>query len=824
MHKNKVIKLPIFVILSMLLLAVFFYNAPLKAEEEQVLRVAYPIQKGLTTKDENGKYEGYSYEYLQEIAQYTGWKYEFVEVDGDINQQLTTLLEMFKKGDIDIFTGLRYSDALAKDYTYASDPNAYAYSVLAVPRDDNNLDQNNLVKKNNVRIAMLEKATMQNGKLETFAQTHGLTYSKVYCTSEAEQMEKIKNKEADALLSIDVSIPSDYRIIAKFSPTPSFIALSNNKKDLVQELNNTIHKINKASPTFMNDLYSKYFDNQMNSLILTNEEREFIKENPTLKVLVHDGFAPIEYVEDGKPAGISVDILEDIAKKTNWKIKYTIAKDETEYQKLLSKHDVILSVPYDYEEANNLNIYLSKAYLESARAMAVYKDNAIHNKELKSAGIVKGEKATNSHVKEFQTLEECLKSVNSKKIDYYLGNAITISYYQNKYNLNDINIVPQKVSQNYKYSFGVNKQTNTIVRDILSKGIYQYNNEELERFIYQNVNVEKEFSIVHYVEEHMGIAFLLVFLISGTIIIFIYQNSRKQLKLKKQIELENQRYKMLADMSGECIFEYSYDKDQFMIPDKCAKMLQIDKIVNSFTQDVMNHKQNFGMLRKRLCDMILIMEDSARELYVIDNHSEGCWYEISCKIVLDQGKPVQVIGKIVNINDKKTEKELLVKRSQLDALTNLYNSITFKNRIETMSLVKNQPVAMFIIDLDFFKQVNDIYGHYVGDQVLIDTAKTLLRVFGEDGIIARIGGDEFAVYIHDASAPNKLEALCARFLEEIGTIYIMQDKEMKLTASIGGIITTKKEIFKELYQQADEVMYQVKKSGKSNFKLTLLDE
>lgn len=52
---------------------------------EQVIRVGYPIQKGLTEVDASGQYSGYTYDYLEEIAQYTGWDYEFVQVPGDIN-------------------------------------------------------------------------------------------------------------------------------------------------------------------------------------------------------------------------------------------------------------------------------------------------------------------------------------------------------------------------------------------------------------------------------------------------------------------------------------------------------------------------------------------------------------------------------------------------------------------------------------------------------------------------------------------------------------------------------------------------------------------
>lgn len=82
--------------------------------ERQVIRVAYPVQWGLTQYDEKGGFSGYSYEFLQEISQYTGWEFEFIVINtGDINQDLTTACELVARGDADFIGGMVYSDQLA---------------------------------------------------------------------------------------------------------------------------------------------------------------------------------------------------------------------------------------------------------------------------------------------------------------------------------------------------------------------------------------------------------------------------------------------------------------------------------------------------------------------------------------------------------------------------------------------------------------------------------------------------------------------------------------------------------------------------------------
>ena len=86
------------------------------AGKARTVRVAYPIQEGLTEVDEKGRYSGYTYEYLQEIAQYTGWNYEFVQVPGTIDQRLPELLKMTRTGEVDLMGEILYTKAVS--YTH----------------------------------------------------------------------------------------------------------------------------------------------------------------------------------------------------------------------------------------------------------------------------------------------------------------------------------------------------------------------------------------------------------------------------------------------------------------------------------------------------------------------------------------------------------------------------------------------------------------------------------------------------------------------------------------------------------------------------------
>ncbi len=110
----KKLLLLIIVITSIFTSYIFSFSINAIANDNRTIRIAYPIQKGLTEIDEQGNYYGYTYEYLLEIAQYTGWNYEFVQVPGDINESITKLMKMLENGEIDIMGGTLYNESLQK--------------------------------------------------------------------------------------------------------------------------------------------------------------------------------------------------------------------------------------------------------------------------------------------------------------------------------------------------------------------------------------------------------------------------------------------------------------------------------------------------------------------------------------------------------------------------------------------------------------------------------------------------------------------------------------------------------------------------------------
>ena len=132
------------------------------------------------------------------------------------------------------------------------------------------------------------------------------------------------------------------------------------------------------------------------------------------------------------------------------------------------------------------------------------------------------------------------------------------------------------------------------------------------------------------------------------------------------------------------------------------------------------------------------------------------------------------------------EKARLLKRAQRDALTGLYNKKTTQELIER-SLEEGEAEScngLLIMDVDYFKQVNDTYGHIVGDKVLKTFGHLLARQFREHDIAGRIGGDEFMVLIRNINNGSIAENRVKKLIDEVRSLRYRRWMEMALPSAL----------------------------------------
>lgn len=260
----------------------------------------------------------------------------------------------------------------------------------------------------------------------------------------------------------------------------------------------------------------------------------------------------------------------------------------------------------------------------------------------------------------------------------------------------------------------------------------------------------------------------------------------------------------------------------------CYKWIIKDKVtVKKIKQDFKEGKENlvtadskkegtrrhyFAYMPMGINDWTLcyaLPEQAAQQSY---NFIEG--YEISFMIVFI----VLVILLILYIvYENHTRNKELLKYAQTDALTGLYNKETTEQLTdELLSEDENKSHAFLILDVDCFKQINDIYGHAVGDIVLQKFGKLLKGTFREGDILGRIGGDEFGVIMKNIQTKDIAMKKAEELLAKTQAYKIDELKGNNISISIG-ISTAPQDgdCYMDLYKRADQALYQAKRSGKA---------
>ncbi len=154
-----------------------------------------------------------------------------------------------------------------------------------------------------------------------------------------------------------------------------------------------------------------------------------------------------------------------------------------------------------------------------------------------------------------------------------------------------------------------------------------------------------------------------------------------------------------------------------------------------------------------------------------------------------------------------------------DSLTALYNKRYYKHRLEQeyeRHLRFGTSMSVIQIDLDFFKRINDEYGHQAGDEVLKKVASLVMANCRKNETAARVGGEEISIIASDCS-PEEAKVLAERIRETIEQVKCnWQNQTIELTASFGiASVTEDTQSAWQVYQQADEALYQAKQEGRN---------
>lgn len=293
-----------------------------------------------------------------------------------------------------------------------------------------------------------------------------------------------------------------------------------------------------------------------------------------------------------------------------------------------------------------------------------------------------------------------------------------------------------------------------------------------------------------------------------------------------ELEIEKEQYKIISEISDEIIFEYDLKLDTIYLSDKYRTKFDIDLITTPFIKSTLKnkilHKEDLKIFLNSMKAIRNAETLLGNEVRVKTNSGEYKWIFYQCiPLKNNNGDIYKVVGKISNIDKIKKEIEELREKSNKDPLTKFYNKGAIENMVNKFILnPEGRQMGLFIIDIDNFKSINDTFGHIFGDAVLKEVTNDIRKVFYEDELIGRIGGDEFVVFLPNIKDYKYIYQKADKICKLLRKTYVNEGKVYKISASIG-IADFSKEFktYSELLEKADIALYNAKKYGKDRYKM-----
>ena len=304
------------------------------------------------------------------------------------------------------------------------------------------------------------------------------------------------------------------------------------------------------------------------------------------------------------------------------------------------------------------------------------------------------------------------------------------------------------------------------------------------------------------------------------------QENLKELMIKQEeLRISEEKYRMVAEATKDIIWELDAETKKMTFSNR------IELILGYSSNEITTLDKWSKLVEK--CDLNVLIE-SVKNAEVDKLDTRSCEYRIKTKygkvkwiysnskcIYNDAGKLVKLVGAFTDITEIREQQSKINNLAYYDLVTGLPNRVLFnetaKNKIKKYEILR-EGFALFFIDLDNFKLVNDSFGHYVGDKLLNEVGKRLKELEYGDGRAFRLGGDEFIFLLNLTEQNKAIEEYSKRILKSLSRPYFITTNMFHVTASIGIALFPEDGItYDELLKNVDTAMYKSKDVGRGTY-------
>ena len=493
-----------------------------RTSEKRVLRVAFPQVDGMSWTAEDGTHHGMLVDYLNEIAKYTGWEYEYIDTKGP------TMLNEFVEGKYELMGGNYYIPALEKYYAYPNYNMGYSRSLLLARSDDRSIHSYDLESMNGKTIGVYENARENIRRLKEFMAINGL-----YCNIRYYKQEDMVGKiglypylakgEIDLLLNNVAHISDSVRVVVAYDSQPYYIVTNPGNKEVLDGLNMALERILDANPNFAAERYAVNFPDRLVKIQLSDRDLEYVNERKTIAVAVPENWYPLYCKETPlkNHTGIMADVLDEIKSFTGLRFSYVYAKNYADAIRLIQQGDADILGFFlgDENDAAQLGLALSASYVSANNIIVRNKACSYPAPGLVGA-LVENQRLPSGisveKIRFYPSIKEALFAVNNGEADFIYGLSSRMEQDILRYHFTNLAPVTL-VNDQSTISFALPIPVDPDLLTILNKAIN--NLSESERTVIRNRNLESigvsEFSLTDFIYANpLQFMFIVMFVLS----------------------------------------------------------------------------------------------------------------------------------------------------------------------------------------------------------------------------------------------------------------------------------------------------------------------
>ncbi len=420
------------------------------AAQHRTVKVAVAEAAVDTDWDNLSAMDAYNREYLSRLAQFTGWKVEYVVCGGeDIGQALQECMRLVETGEADLLGSVVRTEALEERFAFPRHNSGMAYTVLSALESNTEISRSNDSLFCPLRVAVLEGDDDRNQELAAFLTALEVPYETIPLKGVEEQIAALEQGRADVMLRVSVNDLAGVKEIVRFAPRPFYFVTGQGNGAVARELDEGIAQMTAVFPDMAETLYDRHFSNARARFYMTDAEQHYVRKEKSLRVLCIPDCAPFAFAgAQGEPCGIAVSILESLAAKTGLKLEFEmLAPGEPNGMERIASgdFDCVLGIPLDDALYTQLGMIASRPYMQ---VDTVIFNNAASLKkpaaERVAAVIRHAAPAMESAVRQtryYENTAACLRAVASGEADCGFGNRRCVEYYAYE-NFCNLSVVP----------------------------------------------------------------------------------------------------------------------------------------------------------------------------------------------------------------------------------------------------------------------------------------------------------------------------------------------------------------------------------------------